>query len=239
MSEIDQGLLNSLKDENNIDLNLIRSYLNKGADVNTMDEYETVLYKAVQYKNLPLIELLIEYNVDLDKETVYESTPLYLTACSNKDGPIDIKNKILKLLLEHGATVDNGDIAETTPLSVAAGNGNIEGIKLLLNHGANINAVNCYKRTPLHSAVDSNQGVAIKFLIDHGAIVNAVDEKGRTPLYKAVKWKQIDIINLLIKHGANVNIIDNKGRSLLSLTNNIVIMEILSSAIKDKRNDWL
>ena len=77
MSEVDQKLLNALKDENT-NLILIRSYLDEGADVNAMyGVYDviTILYKAVWDRNLPLIELLIEYQVDLDKETLYDSTP--------------------------------------------------------------------------------------------------------------------------------------------------------------------
>ena len=239
MSELDQRLLNALKDENNINLNLIRSYLDKGADVNAKDDNgSTLLCKAVWTRNIPLIKLLIEYQADPTMETDYESTPLYQAAYSNKDESIDIRNKIIKLLLEHGATVDNGDIAETTPLSAAAGNGNIKGIELLLSYGANINAANSYKRTPLHRAVDRNQGEVIKFLIDHGAIVDAADEKGFTPLYKAVKWGQVENTKLLISYGADVNIKDIKGKSLVSLTKNPIIREILADAIKDKRSDY-
>ncbi len=235
MNNIDRCIIDELKDGNIIDLKSIRSYLDMGADANAADNMdEPLLYKAVMYRNIPLIQLLIKYGADINKETYYESTPLYRTACINKDESLYKVNKIMGLFLKHGVNVDDGNISDDTALYVSSGNGNIKGIKLLLEYGANINASNCYGYTPLFEAVKNNLTDVVKVLIDRGAMINVHDEKGKTPLFTAVKLKQINMINLLIDHGASITIKDNKGRSVMNITNDTIIITILEVAIQNK-----
>jgi len=158
------------------DLETVKRLMNKGADVNALDEYGTpAIYYAAWHGKLDVLEALLKNGADV--------------------------NKTIDLTL--GSSTGRND---WTALHAAAAQDNVEGVVMLLNYGANINATSSSGRTALFGAMDEmdefvGSDVA-KILIGYGANVNLIQLGGQTLLYKARLYNRPDLEKLLVEAGA-------------------------------------
>lgn len=187
-------------------LELVRTLLQQGADVNLSDEDGGLpLNNAAWYGHLDIVNLLIQNgaNVNLADEGW---TPLQM---ASENGHVDI----VRVLLENGANVDaHVDIEEintgNTSLTRASKKGYLHIVYLLIDYGANVNHSNTYGWTPLMFAAWNGHTDVVKKLLHHGAIINLTNRDGGTALDYALLIHADEMIRLLIKYGASYRLRD-------------------------------
>ena len=144
------------------DVDTIRFFLDRGADVDTVDNnHSTLLHRASYKKNVKVAQLLLERGANINAQNEDGRTPLHQVLVKSKydAGPHFVDT--LKLLLEHGADVDALDNDHSTPLHVASRYGNVKAISLLLEHGANVHLQNNDGHTPYQVAsANGDRGIA-------------------------------------------------------------------------------
>lgn len=153
----------------------VRKFLDSGADVNSIDEYDqTPLSMAVYKENTSMIKLLLVHGADAYKVDKGGSSPMYgaiTHAC------LCGKESSVRALIENGADVNGKDpITGFIPLH-----------EMVVIWG--------YRHRPKELFL---------FLISKGADVNARDKKGIRPLGYAVGPRRADIAQLLKEHGAKM-----------------------------------
>ena len=166
---------------------------------------------AIKLKNFPMIELLLEFKVDVNRPSAtYDGhTPLQLAA---EAGSFEI----VHLLLEHGAAINSLPNKEAggTALQFAAKNGHIRVVSLLLEKGANVNAAPSPKfgATALQFAAIGGYIGIVSLLLDKGADVNATPSlvEGRTALEGAAEWGRLDTVKFLLDEGVDVESDDGR-----------------------------
>ena len=108
----------------------------------------TPLHCAALNGDLEMVQVLLEYSVDVDCPNVFGSTPLnYASRNGHRNDP-----RVARLLIERGADPNTRGLEGFTPLHQASEAGRIEIARLLIEHGANVEAKNDYGKTPLDVA---------------------------------------------------------------------------------------
>lgn len=174
---------------------------------------------AVAKNNEKVIDLLLEYNADINLGT-QGINPLYVASRSNN-------LLLVEKLINMGADVNIKDMSGYSPLMnlISFDKNNLDMIDLLINNGAKLEDINNNGATPLILACYHFNTQVIKHLIDKNANVNASDFFGGTPLTILI-WlhseegrKEFDLnnqrvfdekenlflIEYLLKNGAKVN----------------------------------
>jgi ankyrin repeat protein len=116
-------------------LEVVRSLLNRGANVNAKDKNGcTSLMYAIEDEHTAIVRLLLNKGARANIRTQAGDTPLSMAVYyENLD--------IAKLLLDHGANVNARNLDGQSALMYAARRGNLQMVKLLLDYGANITGV--------------------------------------------------------------------------------------------------
>ena len=148
--------------------------IEKGANVRQINKRQVNclhILSARDYdeKALPLLELLINKNCDLEAKDKYGNTPLQ-TAIYNNNLPY------VKLFISHGANKKCFDSLGKTLLHQAVENQNMEIIQYLISIGLKVNKKDNYHKTPLFYAANNEK--IIQFLLDNGADPNHTDKDG-------------------------------------------------------------
>ena len=197
------ALLRSVR-RNKIDM--VRKYLEKGADVNAKDDSGFFpLLIAVDNNNYDMEKLLISKGADLNLKTgkIYGKKGIvdYGTALmySTKLGLYEIS----KLLIVSGADLNIQNEDGKTALMIAAERGNEKLTKLLISKGADVNIKSVDKMTALSYAVRYGKIQTAKKLIAKGADVNNVYYYGKTPLIEAAEKGNYEMVKLLVSNGAD------------------------------------
>ena len=143
------------------DIDTIRSFLERGADVDAVDEsHSTLLHKASYDGNVKVARLLLERGANVNARNEDGHTPLHRVLDSLDDDSGDCFFDMIQLLLEHGADIDASDDAQSTPLHVASEYGSARATRLLLEHGANIHLKNNEGHTPSQLAsMNDHEGI--------------------------------------------------------------------------------
>lgn len=187
-------LIYSLKHFENVEL--VKSLLEKGADVNDARGYHTPLYEAINLGNSELVKLLLEWNADVNQPTKYRDTPLGV-AIRNKN------TELVKLLLEGGANVNQDVAYKRTALCRAIQQGDGELVQLLLDKGADVNKESGIPaKTPLLHADAMGRDDLVAILLEKGADVKQ-EWPGKDALaqvlYDAVNQSDIETIKKFAK----------------------------------------
>lgn len=91
----------------------------------------TLLHKAAQTGDHRICKLLIDHDVDVNKQDARKRTPLWVAAEEGHGATCDV-------LIQNGAFVDKPDASEKTPLWIAASKKHENICKILINNGAEV-----------------------------------------------------------------------------------------------------
>jgi ankyrin repeat protein len=186
------------------------------------EEGDTLLHSPALYGDLEMVQILLDYKVDVNAQRDRGWTPLHDASDGDR---LTIYNVVrssrfpdtIQLLLEHGADINMRALNSSTPLHLAAKNRNVEIVRMLLEHGANVGAKDNEGRTPLYEAVENFNVELVRMLLEFGANLGAKDDEGRTPLHKAAEYGMDEVIRVLLKRGANLGAKDYEGRTPFQL----------------------
>ena len=227
-----------------MDINKIQKFINKGIDLNKRDEKgRTILFTLVARRKLEAIKLLVKNGADLTIENKYGKTVLdevvdkfdgmmirflldngYSINHKNslgrtvfQDVAILGNNKVFQILMNYNADFTLKDSYGKTVLFYAVEGGNLTILKDVINNVNNINVLDDNHETALFCAVLKDDPSLAMELVLHGININFIDKNGQNVLYNAILQgsKNFTLIELLIKKGINLNIIDNNRRDIV------------------------
>ena len=196
-------------------VNLVKLYLDSGADVNCSCIFGTALEEAVAGGNPDCVKLLV-------RQTKNTHGPFAQAAQFEQ-------LECLKVLLESGIDI-NSKISiyeqrkenKVTALMKAASGGHIACIEFLMNRGASVNMVDDYGNNVLMFASMEWKFKAMNYSIRYGIDINATNKQRETALMKVISqpyerlflggtgsWQQndckLECVRLLVESGADVN----------------------------------
>src|SRR5574343_628896 len=142
-----------------------------------------LLFKAIQNKNISLIEELIDGGADPNVQDDYGDTVLIY---ASGKGHIDT----VRLLLEKGADPNVKKDGEDTALTIASEIGHLDIVRLLLEYGADPNIQDDYGYTALMNATMTGYIKTVKILLEAGAnpFIKNIHEKDA---YRLAKYSRI------------------------------------------------
>ncbi|MEP7236558.1 MAG: ankyrin repeat domain-containing protein [Ferruginibacter sp.] len=185
----------------NNDISEVKSFLQKGADVNAYDDdSDNVLINAAMYASADCMKLLLTNKANPNLANKYGQTPLMV---STND-----LNKV-KLLVRFGAQINDTAKSGNNALLIACENyGTHDVIIWLLDHGANPLQKRWSAETALMRAALFADTATINILLGKGFDINA-HPWGFTPLMYAIRNGNWPAVICLVNHGADVNIADD------------------------------
>jgi len=193
----------------NINLNKIQKSIDKGIDINTLDENgRTVLFSLCAKKKLDAIKILIKNKIDLYIEDKYGRTVLD-EAVSKSDGVM------IRFLLENGFDINHKNSSNRTILQDVALEGNFKIFSILMSYHPNYDDIDSYGRTVLFDAVEGGSVLIVKELVNNMRNIDVKDENNETALFNAVLKDNPKIAQTLILFGVNLDILDSHGRNVL------------------------
>ena len=191
------------------DLEGVKTALQRGADINSKEKYETSfanvniekdktgLMHAVRYKNNSVVALLLKTpNIDVNQRDDYRRCALHWAVTKEN-------NEALKLLLNApGVDVNIVDNSRKSVLHRAVLADNIEALELLLNvPNIDVNIVDSYGENAVHRSAIKDNIWALKMLLHHPGLtaltLNQKNWRGDTPVILALKRKKFDHLALL------------------------------------------
>jgi len=176
----------------------VKAELEKGVDVNALDDRwpnGTPLHSA---KTVEVAEFLIDNGADVNAKDKVESSPLHY---ANKD--------VARVLIANGADVNALNRTGKDPMSRAISKGNKELVEMLIDAGVELNNGDFFH---LHDAVSTGNQEVVLTLIDAGADVNRKTPKGDPPLNSTHHFDHfegvidVDMFELLLSKGAVVDL---------------------------------
>ena len=155
------------------DLELVRSLLEKGADVNETCASGLTPLHWTSIKDLAIAKLLLENGANINATDSDKNTPLHWLALSPLQHPIELA----KLLIENGADVNAIKTDGSTALHWACYYDHTDLAELLLKNGSDVNAVDSHGLTPLYQANYAGHIEIAKLLIDFMLLKNPEERK--------------------------------------------------------------
>jgi ankyrin repeat protein len=146
------------------DLGLLRSMVDRGADVNERDEYslsESPLHVAAKDGWLAAVKLLVTHGARVSSRDNNGWTPLLRASQFGYLG-------VARFLLDRGADVNAKKQDLWTALHLASVNGHDKIVELLLERGADVHVLNADQRTPSQEALRTGSRRIILLLSDYG-----------------------------------------------------------------------
>ena len=213
-------------------VNITKYLLDKGADVNAVNNYgDTPLFGAVEDNNkiakeilkgnnklnalqkesMELIRLLLSKGADINHKTNYGTTVLHFA--------IQEKNTaLIKFLVGKGADINIRNKKNQSAIYLAALNNQMDVVLFLLEKGAEIDQKSAYMLLP---AAAKNGNLALtESLLEQKLNVNHKNANGNTALHEAAAAGKLEMVKLLISRGANSKIRNNYGETPLDIAGN-------------------
>ena len=197
--------------DDEVNENVIPLFLSAEINANLKDsEGNSPLYWAARSRQKNVVELLIEYHVDLDAEDNSEKTVIEFLydeidelqnqeELEQADSEKIVKyQEIIQKLLDAGARDTRG----VTPLMFAALDPDekrgYEKTKEWISKKADVNAKDYGGSTAAMLAALKGKTEILKLLIQAGADLSICNDFGTTALFLAVRDKQIEAVNLIV-----------------------------------------
>ncbi|KAL4560621.1 hypothetical protein LXL04_032774 [Taraxacum kok-saghyz] len=192
-------------------INEIREVLEKSDPswnaINSVDsEGQTLLHLAVSQSRPDLVQLLLEFEPDIDGRNWSGASPLEAAAGSGQ-------TLIVELLLAHRASMERLETSTWGAVHLAAGGGHVDVLKLLLLRGASVNSLTKDGNTALHLAVEERRRDCARVLLAAGAKVNIGNSDNETPLHIAAALGDDNMVKLLLQKGGNKDILNKLGKT--------------------------
>jgi ankyrin repeat protein len=179
---------------------IVRSLLDRGADVEGSGTGLTPLVKAAKAGHESVVRLLLDRGADVEASNSF-LTPLFEAIEAGHES-------VVRLLLDQGAAIaiDHFDeFYNSTPLIKAAKKGHEPIVRLLLDRKAAVDGIVNSCSTPLIEAAKAGHMPVVQLLLDRGAAVNGIYSSHSTPLIEAAKAGHESVVQLLLDRGAAVN----------------------------------
>ena len=122
------------------------------------------LHCAAYYGNLEMIQILLDYEVDVNAQTDWGTTSLLMASWANFSDP-DLR--AVRLLLDRGADPNIQPQDGGTALHRASRDGKIEMVRLLVEHGARVELQDDQDSTPIDVASERQHDDIVKLLLEH------------------------------------------------------------------------
>lgn len=214
------------------EVEMVRRLLEYGAQVDKCSQFHpqhtgckvadrAALHFACEDGNLPLVELLLKYEADVNIQDKRKELPLHLASrCRSLGTSCEDQTSIVRLLCEHGSEINSTTSVDCTALYLVTFYACLHKARILLFHGADPNKT--YNRdftfgSPLHIAATKDRTAFAELLIGFGAKLDLVNFSGYTPLQLNLNvYSQSQVIWLLIYHGAAVDTIDKHNMTLMA-----------------------
>ncbi|CAM8959602.1 unnamed protein product [Rhodiola kirilowii] len=180
--------------------------------VDSVDSHgQSLLHLAVSQSRPDLVQLLLEFDPDVNCHNRSGSSPLE-TAASVGDA------LIVELLLAHRAESERSITSQMGPIHLAAGGGHVEVLRLLLLKGANVNSLTKDGNTALHLAVRERKRDCARLLLASGIGPEFQNiNEGETALHIASGLGDEHMVKLLLQKGANKEIRNRQGKTAYDL----------------------
>lgn len=228
------------------DLRLLRALIERGVDVNRMQDGMTPLLAATRdswHGRPEAVMTLLANGADPRSADADGNTPLHHAARSSDPG-------VAALLRDAGADIDALNAGGQSPLGSACACGNwrlarfllergakpepaggqpallaaagseeddAAGVQLLLRHKAKTNTRDARGRSALHEAAAAGHAAICQALLDAGAEIDARDGEGRTPLLDAARTGASEALDVLLAVKADPQASDANGANALHL----------------------
>lgn len=169
-------------------------------DVNTIHNYRTALYLAVEQGRTQCVKtLLAAPNINVNAAGKWPMTPLQIACKKNIEDCFDLLLQADGVNVSHPAGWNND-----TPLHTAVKAKNLSYLQKMLKHrSADVNKVDNNNQTPLHTAAEHDAPQAAKLLLASRGINKEITEnhKKYTPLALAFSFNSIHTAEVLIQAG--------------------------------------
>ncbi|CAM6085493.1 unnamed protein product [Calypogeia fissa] len=200
------GILRELMRKGRLDQ--IREVLERDPSVaDVADERgKRAMHMAISMNRPELVQILLEYRVNLELQSKAGQTPLQQAAQAGEA-------LITELLLANGAEIGAKNSSGWTSLHFAAVRGHKEVMKLLIEHGADVDAAMNDGRTALHIAVGEGHKHCVQLLLDKGCNVDAQGPDGGTVLHIGAARGHVSLVKTLLRKGANREAKNHEGRT--------------------------
>jgi ankyrin repeat protein len=210
----------------NGDLKAVRTLVRQAVDLNaTQPDGMTALHWAVERRDLPMMNVLLDAGAKHDLTNRTGARPLYLAATNGDAAAIarllDAGEDANALLTAEGESV----------LMLTSQAGNAEAVKILLDRGANTNTQQLRGQTALMWAAAEGHADVVKLLLARGAdpgLSSTASTKperrppgGMTALLFAARQGKLEAARALLDGGANINAAgaDNTSALLIAVVN--------------------
>ncbi|KAF3441433.1 hypothetical protein FNV43_RR15347 [Rhamnella rubrinervis] len=163
-------------------------------------EGQTLLHLAISHGRPDLVQLLLEFEPDVEAQSRSGSSPLEAASASGEA-------LIVELLLARRASTERSESSTWGPIHLAAGGGHVEVLRLLILKGANVDALTKDGNTALHLAVEERRRDCARLLLASGAGADVRNTRdGDTPLHVAARLGDEHMVRLFLQKGANKDI---------------------------------
>lgn len=196
----------------------------------TDDKGYTALHIACMFGKPKIVELLLEYDADLQKCDYSGASPLHYAALRGH------QNALL-LLLHSGTNINAVDNEKNTPLHFASNNGHDACVKAILyfaehqTNALNVNCANIVGDTPLHHAARWGYANIVHILLEYGADPNVENKLKKTPSDYCHNYK---VYQMLLKAKCTFNLQENNSNNKKKIVKTTEC-DITDSKV-DKRN---
>ncbi len=200
------------------------SYLRKGVDINTIDDYgDTLLMNAVDGKQYNTAAHLLEKGANPDLRGLEKKPPLVDAASRSGD------TRFIEMLLEYGADVNITDEYGYTALHYAARYMFTELTELLLKNGADPNIKSDTGIAPINGEAACYPDI-LRALLEAGADPLNKGSDGKTALMDAAEGNSVESAEILITAGVDPDAADANGNRAIDYAKqkkNTIVVEYL------------
>ncbi|KAG4166923.1 hypothetical protein ERO13_A13G164500v2 [Gossypium hirsutum] len=168
---------------------------------------QSLLHVAIAQSRPDIVQLLLEFEPDIEFQSRYGSTPLEAASGCGEE-------LIVELLLAHKAIPDRSESSSRGPIHLATIGGYFEVLRLLLLKGANVDALTKDGNTALHLAVENRRRDCTRLLLANGADPSVRNTRdGDTALHVAAGLGDEQMVKLLLQKGVNKDIRNKTGKT--------------------------